>query len=113
MRKLLVPVLTLALLGAAALPAMAITRVKIGDNYFVREAGVPVVTVTKNSRVKWVWTGESRHNVKVVKGPATFGSSTMQTGSYVKKVTRTGTYTLICTVHGPRDQSMKLVVEQG
>jgi plastocyanin len=110
-RKLLVPVLTLALLGVAAVPAMAVTRVKIGDNYFVREVGVPKVTVQKNSRVKWVWRGENSHNVKVLNGPATFGSSTMRTGSYVKKVTRKGTYTLFCAVHGARDQSMKLVVE--
>ena len=103
---------TVALLGAGAVPAVAVSkRVKVGDNYFVRDGGVPTVTVRKNTKVKWVWRGDSVHNVKVTRGPVTFGSGTMRTGRYVKKVTRKGEYTLICTVHGPGDQSMKLVVE--
>ena len=111
MRKLLVPVLTAAMLGGAAVPALAATkRVKVGDNYFVRDGGVPTVSVARNTRVKWVWRGDSVHNVKVTQGPAKFGSSAMRTGRYVKKVSTRGTYTLICSVHGAEDQSMKLVV---
>ena len=44
------------------------------------------------------------------KRPARFGSSTMRSGTFSKTVRKAGTYTIICTVHGPRDQSMKLVV---
>jgi plastocyanin len=111
-RKLLV----LIVLVAAALPAVfagsatSATRVKVGDNFFVRSSGVPTVTVSKGTRVKWVWTGDDLHNVKVASGPATFGSSTKSRGSYTKKVRRRGTYTIVCTVHGGRDQKMKLVV---
>jgi plastocyanin len=111
-RKLLV----LIVLAAAAMPAVfagsatSATRVNVGDNYFVRPSGVPTVTVSKGTRVKWVWTGGNPHNVKVASGPAKFGSSTMSRGSYTKRVRRRGTYTIVCTVHGGRDQKMKLVV---
>ena len=113
MRKLLV-LTVLAVAGGAlavfAASAPSATRVKVGDNFFVRSSGVPTVTVSKGTRVKWVWTGDDLHNVKVASGPATFGSSTKSRGSYPKKVRRRGTYTIVCTVHGGRDQKMKLVV---
>jgi plastocyanin len=110
-RRLLVVVLAAALAGAGTAPALAATeRVRIGDNYFVRDDETPTVTVAKNTRVKWVWRGDSAHNVKVASGPVTFGSSTKRSGSYAKKVRRKGTYRIVCTVHGAYDQSMKLVV---
>jgi plastocyanin len=113
-RKLLVPiVLVLAggLLAVSATSAPSATRVKVGDNYFVRAKGVPTVTVSKGTRVKWYWAGDSLHNVKVTSGPVTFGSSSMTSGTYTKRVRRRGTYTIICTVHGGSDQKMKLVVK--
>jgi plastocyanin len=99
-----------ALLATFAASAPSATRVKIGDNYFVRSTGVPTVTVSKGTRVKWVWRGENSHNVKVVRGPVKFGSSTKSSGTYTKKLRKRGTYTIICTIHGADDQSMKLVV---
>ena len=113
MRKLLVlVVLVLAggLMAVFSASAPSATRVKIGDNYFVRPSGVPTVTVSKGTRVRWVWTGRSLHNVKAVAGPARFGSNSMRTGTYVKRMRKRGTYTIICTVHGGADQKMKLVV---
>ena len=111
MRKLIVPVVVAALLGPAVAPAVAATKkVTVGDNYFVRDGGVPTVTVSKGTKVRWVWKGKSLHNVKVTKGPAKFGSPSKTSGSFSKKVAKAGTYTLVCTVHGARDQSMKLVV---
>jgi plastocyanin len=110
--------LALTVLAAAAVvPALyagsatSATRVNVGDNYFVRPSGVPKVTVTKGTKVRWVWTGRDPHNVKVASGPARFGSSTMESGSYTKKVSTRGTYTIVCTVHGGSDQKMKLVVK--
>lgn len=110
MRKLLVPLVVAGLLGPAVAPALAATKVKVGDNYFVRKSGVPTVTVNKGAKVKWKWTGKSVHNVTVAKGPADFRSTTKSSGSYTKKLKKKGTYTLVCTVHGAKDQSMKLVV---
>jgi plastocyanin len=111
LRKVITLALAACLLGAAAAPAVAATkRVKVGDNYFVRDGGVPTVSVNKGTKVRWVWKGKSLHNVKVTKGPAKFGSPSKSSGSYAKKVRKAGTYKIVCTVHGASDQSMKLVV---
>jgi len=110
MRRLLILVPVVAVSGALAVPALAATKsVKIGDDYFVRSSGVPTVTVKKNDTVKWNFTGDSPHNVTVKKGPVKFKSKTMESGSFRKKVTRRGLYTIICTIHD--GQSMKLRVK--
>ena len=111
MRKLVVPAIVAGLFLAAVAPALAATkRLTVGDNFFVRDGGVPKVTVDRGTKVKWVWKGHSAHNVKVARGPVKFGSSTMRSGSFTKRVSKPGTYTIVCTIHGPADQSMKLVV---
>ncbi|MEZ0293731.1 MAG: hypothetical protein ACAH82_14395 [Solirubrobacteraceae bacterium] len=110
MRKLIAPLVIAGLLGPAVAPAVAGAAIKVGDNYFVRPSGVPVVNVAKGAKVTWKFRGKSVHNVSVSRGPARFRSPTKSSGTFTKKVTRTGTYTLICTVHGARDQKMKLVV---
>jgi len=112
MRRPLV-VLTVAATTAAALavPAFAATKsVKVGDNFYVKSSGVPTVTVKKNDTVKWNFTGDKPHNVKVKTGPVKFSSKTMESGSFSKKMTKTGTYVIYCTIHGQSDQSMKLKV---
>jgi plastocyanin len=112
-RKLLVLavlVLAGALLAVFSPSAPSATRVKVGDNFFVRASGVPTVTVSKGTRVRWVWTGDNPHNVKVTKGPAKFASPTKTSGSYSRKMRQRGTYTIVCQVHGGSDQKMKLVV---
>jgi plastocyanin len=112
LRKVLVPTVVAGLLVVPAItPAFAATKkVSVGDNWFVRKSGVPTVTVSKGDKVTWVWKGKSLHNVTVTKGPAKFKSRSQTSGRYSKKVSRAGTYTIICTVHGAGDQSMKLVV---
>jgi len=109
MRRLLIAVAVPAIVAVLAIPAFAATKtVKIGDDFFVRDTGVPTVTVKKNDTVKWNFTGESPHNVTVKSGPAKFKSTTRTSGSYSKRVTKAGRYTIICTVHS--GQSMKLRV---
>ena len=98
--------------AAVAVPALAATKtVKVGDNYFVKGSGVPTVTVKKNDTVKWNFAGDRPHNVVVKSGPAKFRSKTMESGSYSKKLTKKGLYTIICEIHGQSDQSMKLRVK--
>jgi plastocyanin len=72
---------------------------------------VPTVTVSRNTRVKWLWRGNALHNVTVLRGPVKFHSISMQTGSYSKRMTRAGTYKIYCTIHGAADQSMTLKVK--
>jgi plastocyanin len=110
MRKLPFALILVALLVGAA-PAAAKTRnVKIGDDYYVRNSGVPTVTVKKGTIVKWNWTGHDQHNVVVSKGPAHFQSSLKTKGSFKRKLKKKGTYTIICSIHAP-DMRMKLKVK--
>ena len=112
MRKLLlVPAISAVALAAAVPAAHSARSVKVGDNFFVRPSGVPTVDVAKGETVKWVWSGKNPHQVKVASGPVKFGSSTQTSGSFKKRLSRKGTYTIVCTVHGAGDQSMKLVVK--
>jgi plastocyanin len=110
-RKLLVPTLVTGLLVVGVTPAVAATKsVRVGDNWFVRSSGVPTVTVSKGTKVKWNFDGKNPHNVTVKSGPAKFRSSTKSSGSFSKTLNKSGSYSIFCTVHGASDQSMKLVV---
>jgi plastocyanin len=103
-----------AAMACATLAAPATTatlrNVKVGDNYFVRDGAARTVTVSRNTRVKWLWRGDAPHNVTVRRGPVRFHSKTMRTGSYSKLMRRAGTYRIVCTIHGASDQSMTLRV---
>jgi plastocyanin len=84
--------------GAFAIPALAATKsVQVKDNVFVAKS----ITVSKGTTVKWVWKGKAPHNVTVTKGPAKFKSTTQVKGSFSKKLTKAGTYTILCTIHAP------------
>jgi len=110
MRKLLVASLIAAVSAVLATQALAATRsVKVGDDYFVRKGSVPTVTVRKGTTVTWRWTGTETHNVSVAKGPVKFRSSYKDSGTFSKRVTRTGTYTIVCSIHQP-DMKMRLKV---
>jgi plastocyanin len=89
---------TAAAAGALAIPALAATTtVQLKDNKFAPTS----ITVKKGTTVKWVWKGKAPHNVTVSKGPAKFRSTTQVKGSYSKKLTKAGTYTILCTIHAP------------
>jgi plastocyanin len=108
MMRLLPIALVLSLALAVAAPAVAKTRgVKVGDNYFVRSSGVPVVTVKKGTTVRWNWTGKHFHNV-VGSGPASFQSSVKKSGHFAKKLTKAGTYTVFCSIHTGMKMKIKV-----
>ena len=70
MRKLIVMALVVGCLGVLASVAMAATKsVKVGDNYYVRPSGVPKVTVSKGTKVKWRFGTGTPHTVTVKSGP--------------------------------------------
>ena len=95
----------IATAAAIAFAASAPT-VAVKDDVFVKSS----LTVKKGTRVTWRWKGSDPHNVKVRKGPVKFGSSTMTKGSYSRKLTRRGTYRLVCTIHAP-DMKMTIRVK--
>jgi plastocyanin len=107
MKKLAAAILAavLAAGGMLAIPALgASTRtVKLIDNAFKPKK----ITVKKGTKVRFRWTGQAPHNVTVTKGPVTFHSSTKTSGTFSRKLTRRGTYKIICTIHQP---GMKLTI---
>jgi plastocyanin len=106
MKKLIAAAAAMALAtGTLAIPALAATKsVQVKDNKFVANK----LTVSKGTTVKWVWKGKAPHNVTVTKGPAKFKSTTQVKGSYSKKLTKKGTYTILCTIHAP---GMKMTIK--
>jgi plastocyanin len=110
MRKLVPVSLVLALCAVLASQALAAGRtVKVGDDFFVRKSGVPTVTVKKGTKVTWHWSGKDMHDVAVAKGPAKFASPYRTSGNFSKRLKKTGTYTIVCSIHQP-DMKMKLKV---
>jgi plastocyanin len=102
MKRLAVLIAVAVVVGALAVPALAKTRtVSVRDNYFVRSSGTPTVTVRRNDTVRWVWRRtRAPHNVVARRsGRVAFRSTIKRSGSYRKKVTRRGTYRVVCTIH--------------
>lgn len=109
MRRSLAALLTIGLLAAGAALAAAASSIKVGDNYFVRSSGVPVVHAAKGSRVTFKFTGSNTHEI-VATGPSRFGSQPMSSGTFKSPKLKKGTYSIYCDIHGKSDQSMKLKV---
>jgi plastocyanin len=96
MLKRLVLVVPLAVAGAVAVPALAATQtVAVKDDVFSPKA----LSISKGTTLKWVWKGKAPHNVTVTVGPAKFRSATQMTGTFSHTFTKTGRYTIVCTIH--------------
>ena len=96
MKRILFLATLAAMLAANTVPAPAATRgVAVRDNFF-RPASL---TVRKGDTVRFRWLGNAFHNVTVTRGPQRFSSRTKASGSYRKRMTRRGTYRLVCTLH--------------
>jgi plastocyanin len=85
--------------GALAVPTFgAGTKiVAVKDNFFVPKT----LTVTRGTTVRWVWRGKVPHDVTVTKGPQRFRSTIQTKGSFSRRLTKPGVYTIICTIHQP------------
>lgn len=109
MKKPLAVLAAVAASAGLAVPALAATKsITVGDDYFVRSGARPTVTVKKGTRVRWVWRGRSAHNVTAVSGPRRFQSRTVVKGSFAKKMTRKGTYKIVCTIHPGMEMTLKV-----
>jgi plastocyanin len=110
MRKLLVPIIAVALVAAAGGHAAARPQksIKVGDDFFVRKGAPPTVTVSRGTRVVFDWRGKSLHNVHARKGPITFRSNYKTHGSFAKILSKRGTYVVYCDIHGP---SMRMTIK--
>jgi plastocyanin len=110
MRKVL-PILAAAAVaaGAAALPSGAATTTKtvlVKDDFFSPKK----LTISKGTKVKWVWKGKEGHNVAVANGPSNFRFGKRKTGSKTHTFSKRGTYSIVCTIHAP-DMHMTIKVK--
>ncbi len=95
MRTIVIALLALVL-AVAAVPAFGATRsVRMVDNAFAPKT----LTVRKGDTVRFRWAGRLPHNVVTARAPARFRSKVQRSGTYSKRLTRTGTYRLICELH--------------
>jgi Tol biopolymer transport system component len=88
-------------LGPASVGTLAAPRISILDNAFVRGREGPRLTVRPGTIVTWRWRGQSSHNVTVRSGPARFRSPTRSRGVFARRLTRVGTYRIVCALHSP------------
>jgi plastocyanin len=112
MRRTLTALSAVAVAAGFATSASAGTAksVTVGDNYFMKPAGVPTLSVKRGTTVSWRFKGKESHIVAVKSGPAKFASTAKRSGTFSKRLTKAGTYSIYCSIHGAGDQSMKLVV---
>ena len=95
MKKLIALGVTGAL-AAAAVPAYAATRtVRVDDNVFRASS----ITLNRGDTVRFRWVGNAPHNVTRTRGPRFRNISTRRSGTVSRRLTRTGTYRLVCTIH--------------
>ena len=89
--------LGLVLFGLLAVSAFAASgkTITVADNYY----GPKTLTVGRDTKVTWRWTGVLKHNVVVHAGPSFFSSRTQVRGTFAHVFTKKGTYALVCTVH--------------
>lgn len=99
----IVPALACAVV---AIPATAASKktIKLGDNFFKPEK----TSVKKGTTVVWDWTGKAPHNVTVVSGPQKFRSKVQVKGTFTRKLTKAGTYKIVCTIHPGMDLTLKV-----
>jgi plastocyanin len=112
-RKLLVLCLVGALAGVLAATALAATKsVKVGDNYYVKAKGVPTVSVKKGDKLKFNYAGSSTHNAysKTINLGAACRKFKSSGSCTTRALTKKGTFTIYCEIHGQDDQSMRVKV---
>jgi plastocyanin len=112
--KLVAVLAGVALLGAPpalAAPAKKKT-VRVGDNFFSPKK----LTVDRGTTVTWKWPSSDEagdvHDVALTKGPKgvkKFQSEAASTDySYKRKLTKSGTYKLVCTLHEEMRMTIKV-----
>jgi Tol biopolymer transport system component len=90
-----------AALSPVSVGTLAAPRISILDNAFVRGHEDPTLTIRPGTVVTWRWRSQSSHNVTVRSGPERFRSPTRSRGVFARRLTRAGTYRIVCTLHSP------------
>jgi len=101
MKRLIALLVAVAVVAAAvAVPALAATKtVKVGPTI---RFGTKRLSIKRGDTVKFQWTGNLPHNVRISKGPRRGTISRVKTkGTASRRFTRAGTYTIVCDIHQP------------
>jgi plastocyanin len=111
MRKLTLGIATVAAaagLAAAAMPSLGASTktVAVKDDVFAPKK----LTISKGTKVTWVWQGKEGHNVAVANGPSNFRAGTRKKGKFSHTFKKRGTYSIVCTIHAP-DMHMSIKVK--
>jgi plastocyanin len=100
------------LAGAAAAAALALpctshaaARTVTVDDFAFSPASL---AVRAGTTVTWKFKDSTEHNVTVRRGPAKFHSKNIRHGSYSHKLTRRGTYKLVCSIHPDMHQTIRV-----
>ena len=104
MKKLLASAVLASIL--AAVPAVAATTrsVRVDDNVFRPST----MSANRGDTIRFRFVGDRMHNVVVTSGPSRFRSSTMDSGTYRRRVTRRGTYRIVCTLHSGMRMTLRV-----
>jgi plastocyanin len=94
--------------GVAAIPSSGASTktVLVKDDVF----SPAKLTISKGTKVQWLWRGKRRHNIAVANGPSNFRAGTRRKGSFEKTFKKTGRYSIVCTIHAP-DMHMVIKVK--
>ncbi len=108
-RRVLATSAALVTLGAlaGAGEAAAPKQVRIGDNFF----DSATVVRKPGGKVRWTWTGTSRHDVFFYAAPDDAKPrkcSLRRSGACVRTFRKKGTYRYICTRHGSMAGAVKV-----
>jgi plastocyanin len=111
MRKTLAGIMAVAAaagLTTAAVPSLGASTktVSVKDDFFSPKT----LTISKGTKVTWVWKGKERHNVAVANGPSTFRAGTRKKGKFSHTFSKRGKYFIVCTIHAP-DMHMTVKVK--
>jgi len=108
LRKLFALAAVAALCIVFATTAFAATRVKVGDNWFVKP-GNGSKTVSKGTVVKWKNVGSRPHTVTVTKGPVKFRRTQLLPGqTFRKRMRKAGRYRIICEYHSGQRMTLRV-----
>ena len=114
-RALIVAAIAGAALAAAPASAGPKRTVKVLDNYFSPKK----LTVDRDTTIVWRWPedGGDVHDVKLTSGPKGVRKFQSDPGSsgftYRRKLSKPGTYKLLCTFHEDTEMRMTVVVRRG
>jgi plastocyanin len=91
--------------AGAAVPAYAASRtVRVDDNVFRPSS----LSAKKGDTIRFRFVGNAQHNVRRASGPSFRAIPNRRSGTVSRRLTRKGTYSLVCTIHPGMDVRIRV-----